>query len=89
MSDNPRVETAVNALRQPPTGTLADLGRQPFYDRDILRAVLIRAACPIVCVGHRQDPPAPDWHEWCEQKADAALAIIESVQPPQEESPNA
>lgn len=51
-------------------------------DRSALREVLIVAACPIVCVGHRQQPPRPDWHEWCERKADAALLTLLSVQPP-------
>lgn len=50
-------------------------------DQTVLREVLVRAACPVVCVGHRQDV-GEDWHEWCERKADAALAILMNISPP-------
>jgi hypothetical protein len=60
---------------------------EPFaihrLDRERLREVLIKAACPIVCTGQRRpETPGSDWHEWCERKADAALAIIYALDPP-------
>lgn len=65
----------------PFAATLADLSRIFWFDHAVLREVLIRCACPIVCIG-RRDPGGEDWHEWCERKADAALAAIEAIDPP-------
>lgn len=45
-----------------------------FSDARLLQ-ILTYAACPVVCIGHR-DPGGEDWHQVCENKAARALAIL-------------
>lgn len=88
--DDGRVQRARHALTAPPAQSLPELASRSahWWDRDLLRELLIQAACPTVCVGHRQ-ADGPDWHAWCEQKADAALSTLEAIRPPEPEfNPN-
>lgn len=55
---------------------IADM-HNPRYDWDLLREVLLGITCPVPCVGHRR--AGVDWHEECEARADAAVAIVQSL----------
>jgi hypothetical protein len=44
---------------------------------DELYALLIKAACPIVCDEVSREPDR--WHDLCEEKAKAALEILHSI----------
>lgn len=80
-ADDGRVRDARRALTAHHESPIEAASAIHWWHRDRLRELLTQAACPVVCVGHRQ-PDGPDWHAWCERKADAALAIIGAVQPP-------
>ena len=57
------------------------LGSVPWpVDLELLHAFLVRAACPIVCIGVNNDQE--NWHELCQQKADAAMEALDWAKGP-------
>lgn len=44
-------------------------------DDQELWELLVKAGCPIVCIGVR-DPDGEDWHATCEARADEALFVL-------------